>query len=79
MAGVAKQQIEKLAYYPTNIKVIPINTESQALLCFMVFRNKKINQQNSKLTNYEANPKHKLNPYNSPKSQFMLVKEKALS
>ena len=31
-AGVAKQQVEKLAYYPTNIKVNPINTESQALL-----------------------------------------------
>ena len=79
MAGVAKQQIEKLAYYPTNIKVIPINTESQALLCFLVFGNKEINQQKSKLTYYEANPKHKLNPYNSPKSQFMLVKERALS
>ena len=29
MAGIAKQQIQKLAYYPTTIKVNPINTESQ--------------------------------------------------
>ena len=79
MAGVAKQQIEKLAYYPTKIKVIPINTESQALLCFLVFGNKEINQQKSKLTYYEANPKHKLNPFNSPKAQLMPVEEKALS
>ena len=28
---VAKQQTEKSAYYPTTIKVNPINTESQAL------------------------------------------------
>ena len=66
MAGVAKKQIEKLAYYPTNIKVIPINTESQALLSFLVIGNKQINQQKTKLTNYEANPKHKLNPYIIP-------------
>ena len=79
MAGVAKQQIEKLAYYPTNIKVIPINTKSQALLCFLVFGNKEINQQKYKLTNYEANQKHKLNPYNSPKAQLILVEGKALS
>ena len=31
MAGVAKQQIEKLAYLPYNYKVNPTNTESQAL------------------------------------------------
>ena len=43
MAGVAKQQIEKLTYYPTTIEVNPINTESQALLCFLVFGNKEIN------------------------------------
>ena len=79
MAGVAKQQIEKLAYYPTNIKVIPINTESQALLSFLVIGNKQINQQKTKLTNYEANPKHKLNPYNSQKAQLMPVEEKAMS
>ena len=43
MAGVTKQQIEKLAYYPTTIKVNPINTKSQALLYFLVFGNKEIN------------------------------------
>jgi len=43
MAGVAKQQIEKLAYYPMTIKVNPINTESQVLLCFLVFGSKEIN------------------------------------
>ena len=31
MAGVAKQQIEKLAYYPTTIKVNPINTEKRII------------------------------------------------
>ena len=79
MARVAKQQIEKLAYYPTTIKVNPINTKSQALLYFLVFGNKEINQKKSKLTNSEANPKHKLNPFNSPKAQLMPVEEKALS
>ena len=56
---MSKQRIKRTTIFrhnPTNIKINTYNTESLALPCCQIFGDMEMNQQQSNLTNYDANP-----------------------